>query len=190
MKMKILGKSLIFLYIGALVITSCRMASQLQKGCPIENLLIDTSDLPGNQWEEVGSRSYRDAPSKLGVERIGTGFSTPYYGIAGENAYRFQNEEDAKNGLIDLANVWVRLEPEGTIWSQLELPSQMSISADEYRLDCSESGPQNVNTCWFLARYKTTLIEFRTTMIIVKENDLYNIIGKLNQKVENCIESK
>lgn len=188
MKMSPPGKTLFILCVVALVILSCRTASM--KSCPIENLLIDTSDLPGSQWEEVGSRSYRDAPSKIGIERIGTGFSTPYSGVAGENVYRFRKEDDAKTGFVDLADVWGRLEPEGTEWSQLELPSQMSISANEYRLDCSVSEPQNVKTCWYLARYKATLIEFRTNMIVVKDNDLFNIIEKLDQKVEKCNESK
>jgi hypothetical protein len=152
-------------------------------------LLISSSDLPGNQWEEVGSRSYRDAPLKLGIDRVGTGFSTPFSGIASENVYQFQYETFAKNGYVDLADLWLRLESEGTEWDQLEFPSDVMISADEYSLDCSTSGLQKVRTCWFLSRYKTTVIEFRITMIIVSESDLYQIIETINNKVEICEDS-
>lgn len=179
-------KSCLILFVIALFVSSCRMIISDKETCPIEDLLLSTSDLPGSQWEEVGSRSYRDAPSKLGVERIGTGFSTPYSGIAGENVYRFCNEEDAKNGFVDLSDLWSRLEPEGTTWTKLELPHNFSINTTDYRLECSVRRNQSNRSCWYISRYEKTVIEFRADMLLIKDEDLFRIIKLLDQKATTC----
>jgi hypothetical protein len=170
----------------ALFVTSCCILTKDTSQCPIEDLLIKASDLPGDQWEEVGSRSYRDAPSKLGIERIGTGFSTPYDGISEENVYRFSSESDTTDGFYKLADLWHCLEPEGTVWSQLVLPSNRTLAANEYRIECSVSPQLSLRTCWYIARYGKTVIEFRTAMIIINDNDFFNIINLLDQRVVNC----
>lgn len=157
--------------------------------CPIEDLLINSSDLPGDQWEEVGSRSYRDAPLKLGDERIGTGFSTPFDGISEENVYRFNSESDTTDGFVDLGDQWHRLVPEGTVWSQQVLPSSLTLTANEYRIECSVLPDQSLRTCWYIARYGKTVIEFRTAMIIMHDDDLFKVINLLEQKAANCAES-
>lgn len=176
--------------LGVLLVVSCCPISENTRQCPIEDLLINRLDLPGDQWEEVGSRSYRDAPSKLGDERIGTGFSTPHDGISEENVYRFKGESDAINGYRELADLWRRLEPEGTVWSQFDLPSTLTITANEYRIECSVSSQQSLRTCWYIARYSTTVIEFRSAMIIVKDDDFFRVINLLEQMVVDCGDKK
>jgi hypothetical protein len=190
MKTKTWGKRLFIFCIVALIITSCRRVSLLNKSCPIEDLLIGTSDLPGDQWEEVGSRSYRDAPSKLGIDRIGTGFSTPFSGVVGEDIYRFRNEKDAEDGYNELANDWFHLEPKGTSWNQLNLPDDISINTVEYRLECSVRPNQKGKTCWYIARYENTIIEFKADMLIIKNEDLFHIIELIDQKVMKCSETQ
>lgn len=175
-------------WLVALLLTACGLLPSDNRQCPIEDLLINSSDLPGDQWEEVGSRSYRDAPSRLGNERIGAGFSTPRDGIAKENVYRFGGESDAISGYINLADLWHRLVPEGTIWSELDLPENITVTADEYRIECSVSTRQSLRTCWYIARYDTTVIEFRTAMIIVSDNDFFDVIQTLDLKMMNCEE--
>jgi hypothetical protein len=179
-------KSFIFvLWSLTILLMSCQLLPSESAHCPIEDLLIKASDLPGDEWEEVGSRSYRDAPSKLGNERIGTGFSTTYDGIAEENIYRFSNDRDAINGYVELADLWHRLETEGSRWSQLDLPSDISINANDYRAECSISTHQSVKTCWYIARYDKTVIEFRSTMI-VKEKNFFDIVEILDEKIVSC----
>ena len=188
LKMSIKKRINRILWVCSLVVITiaCKASFSGRETCPIDDLLINAANLPGDQWEEVGSRSYRDAPSKLGIDRIGTGFSTPYYGVAGELVYRFKSEKDANAGYLELIDLSHRLEPEGTKWSLLSIPSELAINADDYRLECSISSNGNVRTCWYMARYGKTVIEFRTAMIIVSENDLFNVLETINQKVKTC----
>lgn len=179
---------LLILCVVVLTIVSCRttISPSEKKLCPIDQLLINASDLPGNQWYEVGSRSYRDAPSRVGIERIGTGFSTTFSGSVGENVHRFRNETDTKVGYADLADVWFRLEPEGTTWTPLDIPTDLLIDPLEYRLECSVRPSQTVRSCAYVARYENTVFQLKTDMIIIEDDDLFNIIRLMDQKVKAC----
>ncbi len=188
MKIRTGIKELIILFIIVLIAVSCRGLSSEKEACPIENLLISSSDLPGNQWEEVGSRSYRDAPTRLGIDRIGTGFSTPRYGVAEENVYRFKDENDANEGFLRLYDMWGRLVLDSAVWSPINLPSDVNINADDIHLECSIEGENKVKTCWYLARYNRTVVEFISTMIIVSDNDFFDVIQTLDLKMMNCEE--
>jgi hypothetical protein len=153
--------------------------------CPIKNLLIDEVDLPGGQWEEVGSRSYRDAPSKLGIDRIGTSFSTPTYGIVVEDIYRFKNSDNIKEEYLKLNTDWFVLESNGIDWKKLKIPDKVPINALEYHLECAIR-PNQSRFCLYIARYEREVIELKTDMIIIKDEDLFTIIELINEKVNNC----
>ena len=172
----------------ALVMTSCRFLSSDRPQCPIENLLINSSNLPGDQWEEVGSRSYRDAPSRLGIDRIGTSFSTPTNGGVIEDIYRFRSAKETQDGYSELAKGWFGLEPEGTTWTNLEIPDEVSLKAVEYRLECSVRPNQKVRSCWYISRYENTVIEIKADMLIIKNVDLFNVVELIDQKVMKCLE--
>jgi hypothetical protein len=45
--------------------------------CSIDTLLIEESILPEGVFTETGSRSIKDAPARVGIERTGTSFSSP-----------------------------------------------------------------------------------------------------------------
>jgi hypothetical protein len=160
------------------------------ESCPIEDLLINVSDLPGDQWYEIGTRSYKSAPLKLGVERVGAGFTTMSSGNAHENVYRFKNATKASEGLYEASNLWERSVLDNTYWYTLDIPSDVSINADNYRLECSVTGEDKIRICWFIGQYDRTIIEFRAYMIIVEENDLFNIITTLDSKAINCQEGE
>jgi hypothetical protein len=167
-------------------LNSCNSLSAEKKLCPIDELLITTADLPGNQWSEVGSRSYRDAPSRLGIERIGTGFSTIHFGEASENIYHFRTNTEAREGLSELSTLWEGLVPIGTDWYTVYLPSDILVDTNNYLYKCSVSGENKVKVCWFIAQYDTTVIEFKSNMIIVSENDFNKIIESINTKANIC----
>jgi hypothetical protein len=185
----------IFVMIFTLAISSCvglKIQVDLKPQtelCSIEDLLITVSDLPGDQWYESGSRSYRDAPSRLGIERIGTGFTTDTGG-ASENVYRFKNATAANEGYFELSSKWERLVSDGTYWYTLDLPSDITIEADNYRLECSVTGANKVRKCWFIAQYDTTVIEFKSYMIGIDDNDFFNIIKNIDSKAINCQEGE
>jgi hypothetical protein len=186
MKREFKFKSINISWITILFIVSCNLSFPIGVSCPIEDLLIVSSNLPGNQWEEIGSRSYRDVPSKLGINRIGTSFSTPTYGIAIEDVFKFSNETEAKAGYIELAERWFGLEPEGTSWKKLNFPFDEMVNASEYRLECSVRPAHSNRTCWYIARYQNLVIEFKVDMLIVNDQDLFMILDVIDQNVQAC----
>lgn len=182
---------IVFGLVFIMVVTNSCGSLIPEKGlCPIEDLLITASDLPGDQWEEIGSRSYRDAPVRLGIECIGTGFSTKINGNAEENIYRFKDESEANNGFTVLYDMWSGLVLKGTTWSPLDLPSSVKISANDIRLTCSIEGDNKVRSCWYLARYDRTVVEFISTMIIVDDNGFFGVIQTIDSKIVKCAEDQ
>lgn len=179
---------LITIFILILVTNSCQTIRCEKLACPIENIFIDVSDLPGDQWEEIGSRSYRDAPMKLGNERSGTSFSTPLYGIVIEQIYRFKDIESSESGFNEIMNSWNYQEPEGTLWTRLKIPN--AINATEYRVECSIRSSQTVRSCWYVSRYKETIIRLKADMIIISDEDLFYIIQLIDDKVNKCTEAQ
>jgi len=184
--------NLIILLCSFVVITfACQMPYLQEVTCPLDNLLIESADLPGDQWEEIGSRSYRDAPVRLGTDRIGTSFSTPTNGIVVEGVYSFCSVEETQDGYDELAGeYWFELEPEGTTWTNLDIPDDVSLNAIEYRLECSVRPNQTKRSCWYISRYENVVIGLKADMLIITNVDLFNIIELIDQKVGACNESK
>lgn len=172
------------------MIFSCKATSKKSADhvCPIESLLVDSSSLPGPQWQELGGRSYRDVPLRLGIDRVGTSFSGPKGGIVSEKVHRFCNEEEAIDGYNELADYWFSLEPSGTSWTKPTISNNISISPNNYRLECSTS--QNVRTCLYVARYGNNAIALKAHMIIIKDQDLFNIIELIDRKAKACTEKE
>jgi hypothetical protein len=166
--------------------TTCRDCGN-KPACSIENLFIDVSDLPGDQWIESGSRTYDGALFNVGVERSGTFFSTHAFGGALETIHRFENVEDSKEGFERLLALWKGLEPEKATWTQLEVPNDVSINPDEYRLECSKRPEQTGKSCSYVARYDRVVIIFSVDMIIVKNNDFFQIIEIIDEKAAACV---
>jgi hypothetical protein len=178
------------LFLGGVL--SCRATSKItpESVCPIEGLLIDAASLPGHQWEEIGGRDYQDAPLRLGIARLGTSFSTPTNGIVVEEVYRFCDVSEAIDGYNELSDVWFRIEPIGTTWSQLIIPEDVSIDADAYRLECSTRSYSSTRSCWYAARYEKTAVALKVDMIIIKDKDLFNLIEIINRKAKGCAEKE
>ncbi len=158
--------------------------------CSLDKLLLNIQDLPGDEWEEIGSRSYRDAATKIGSERIGTSFSTPTHGIANEEVYLFKNIENARNGYNKLSDNWFHLEPYDTTWTKLEIPDDYAIHTADYRLECSVRANQINRTCFYAFRFEKLVILFQTDMLIITNEDLFKIIDLLDQKARVCSDAE
>jgi hypothetical protein len=156
------------------------------KTCKIDTLLVDVSVFPGNQWEETGSRDTRGAPSRLGIERAGTTFSTPTQGGAVNDIYRFQDDAQAKRNYSTLQTDWFNLAPLGSVWISPSELSDVSLNADEYQLNCSR---KIIDECWLVSRYKTYVVELEVDMPAVTYSDFIHILQAIDQKMMGCINS-
>lgn len=140
--------------------TGCSLKPE-ETACQIDRLLIDVSTFPGNIWEETGSRDTQGAPSRLGIERAGTSFSTTTQGGANNDIYHFYTVDEAGKNYDQLQLDWFNLAPEDSVWiAPVELES-ITLNADESRLGCSI---RTIETCRLVARYETYIVELKVDM--------------------------
>ena len=162
--------------------------SDSESNCPIENIVINVSDLPDHHWEEYRSGNSRDTLFKLGNAQMVVAYITPSEGSVTEEAYQFSNEYEAIKGYDLMADVWFRSEPLATSWSILAIPKEISIAPNTYRLECSTN--TNVRICWYAARYGNNAVIFNADMIIIKDRDLFKILEAIDRKAQACANMK
>lgn len=155
--------------------------------CSIESLLLNASIFPGNEWEEIGPPNSRSAPSEIGVERIGTSFSTPTNGVANHHVYRLFDDQKAKDEFEHSVTVWFL---QGTGESEWLTPAGMDLSqirADRYQIRCSTFLRNGAEKCRYIAQYGPYLVEFSTDMLIVSYDDLGSLVKSIDKKMTSCM---
>ncbi len=160
------------------------LAKSTKAACEADNLLLETSSFPGNIWQETGSRDLRGAPSRLGIERAGTSFSTQTQGGAIEHYYRFASENEAKEQYKALQSDWFNLISVDTVWLLPEEFNVIELRADEYRLGCSQN---IIETCSFVALYQTYVVEFSADMLSLNYENFQFLVKEIDQKMMMCI---
>lgn len=175
--------AMISLFLLVLFTTGCSSKPE-KEACQIDTLLVDVSAFPDNIWEETGSRDTRGAPSRLGIERAGTSFSTATQGTANNDIYHFDTAFEAEENYSKLQLDWFNLAPEDSVWiTPVELDS-ITLNADEYRLDCFQ---KNIEVCMFVARYHVYVVEFSTAMPVLTYNDFIRLLETIDQKMMGCL---
>lgn len=155
--------------------------------CPIESLLLSTSMLPGTEWEEMGPPSSRNAPTEIGVERIGVSFSTPTNGGANHHVYRLFDSRQAVEEYEHSISTWFLHGASETEWLP---PSRMNLSqikADRHQLRCSTFLQTGAEKCRYIAQYGPYLVEFSADMLIISYDDLRMLIKNIDEKMMACL---
>jgi hypothetical protein len=152
--------------------------------CKADNLLLNTSSFPSNSWQEIGSRDKREAPSRLGIERAGTSFSTQTQGVAVQDFYRFATAEDAENNYLELQHDWFNSALKGSIWITPDELKNIQLRADKYQLGCSQ---YIIESCWLVALYQTYVVEFKVDMPSLTYTDLVRLLQEIDQKMMSCV---
>ena len=157
--------------------------------CPIKTLLIDTSQLDGNEWEEIGSRNTRGAPRSIGIERIGTSFSTPTQGVAVNHVYRFIDDERAVKGYKDRVDSWFKKMKTKTKWILPSVFRDLVLSTDNFELGCSilSRGPSDVERCQYIGHYGPYVTEISADMLALTYDDFAVIILDIDQRMTKCL---
>jgi hypothetical protein len=159
--------------------------------CQIEGLLLKVADLPGNGWEESGSRSYKGAPITVGVERIGTSFVG--YGLFDgilHTIYRLTDEESANRAYVDFE------ERDFSVLDYLEewkLPSELShvqFSANSHRLGCNIYRDSGAEECNLLAQYGPYLVQFNIRQHGLQYSKIVPVFEEINKRMAKCISTK
>jgi len=156
--------------------------------CDIETLLVQETAFPEG-WEESGPPRSEEATARFGIEKIGTGFSTPKYGVAIQDVYRAQDAGAAASGYQDFMSFFLLREGE-TEWF---LPSELTYgtpSADQFRLGCSTQRTSGVERCQFIAQYGVYLLRFHTYMSpeMMTYDDLKHILQDIERRMVECLD--
>jgi hypothetical protein len=187
---KLLRVSALILVLG--LYTGCSytlisFSSPPEPPCPIEGLLLEEHLFRGEEWEETGLRSSRGAPSSLGIERIGTTFSTPTQGGAIHHIYRFWDSREAGQGYEELTNTWFSPVEGYTEWATPSDLANLSMNADQFLLACHIRIKNNVERCQYTAQYESYVVEFRADMLALDYDDFIELVNEIDQRTTSCL---
>jgi hypothetical protein len=156
--------------------------------CPIESLLLDVSLFPGEGWEETGSRTERGAPSRLGIERIGTSFSTPTKGGANQDVYRFWDAREARKGYRELVNSWFSPQAGYSEWATPPDLANLLTHANQDQLACSVYVSGQVEWCQYIAQYQPYVIKLSADMLAISHEDFIELVKEIDRRATSCLE--
>ena len=155
--------------------------------CPIDSLLLDVSFFTGEGWEETGSRTERGAPSRLGIERIGTSFSTPTKGGANQDIYRFWDSRGARKGYRELVNSWFSPQVGYSEWSTPPDLANLFTDANQYHIACSLYQSSQVEWCQYIAQYEPYVIKLSADMLALSHEDFTELVREIDRRATNCL---
>ena len=124
----------------------------------------------------------------LGVEKIGTTFSTPARGGAIQHVYRTFDMRAAASGYEDLLSHF-SVRSEETEWTLPEALDYHGKMVDQFRLGCSTWLPSDVESCQFLGQYGVYLVRFHTDMSpdMMTYKDLGRILQDIDRRMAGCL---
>jgi len=176
-------RNIFFMVLLLAVAIGCS-APLTEETCQLDTMLLYTSSFPNNIWEEIGSRDSRGAPSKLGIGRVGTSFSTPTQGVAVHIIYKFATIDNASEIFPRLESSWFNLAPEGSVWLSPPELQNLNLNSDNHKIDCFT---QEIETCQFVAQYRNYVVEFKADMPALAYSDLINLLDVIDQNMLMCI---
>lgn len=160
--------------------------------CPIDSLLIDNTSLPGTIFQETGSRSANSAPARVGIEKIGTSFSSYDKGGIVQDVYRFSSFKDAQKEYDEVSKYYFSKQKNSTLWKPPEDLNDLKLHADAFKIACSTltDVEPNVEVCQFTAQYGIYETYFSVDMITLDYNDLSRLVGEIDHKMSLCLDRK
>ena len=154
--------------------------------CPIQELLLDVSAFPDYDWEETGSRSERGAPVRMGVERIGTAYSTTNGGAL-QDVYRIGYESEARKAYKDSTKSWFTPAEDRTEWATPEKLNNLTVSADLYRAGCNNRKLGDLEECQYVAQYGPYVIRFFAHMHALSYEDFIELVKEIDHQATSCL---
>lgn len=173
--------NIVLFFITTLLI-GCSVRSE-KSACILGDLLLDNSAFPNDIWKETGSRDIEGAPSRLGIDRAGTSFSTQGQGGSVQHIYRFSTIENANINYFESQRDWTNLIAEGNNLSIPDELPEINLRADEYLLGCTKD---EIETCLFVALYEKDVVEFMVDMPSLTYDDLVKLLYEIDSRMQSC----
>jgi hypothetical protein len=157
--------------------------------CPIQELLLDVSAFPGDDWEETGSRSERSAPVRMGIEKIGTAFSMTNNGAL-QAVYRIGYESEARRAYKDSAESWFTPAEHQTEFVTPQVMESLAVNADQYRVGCNDRKLGEREQCQYVAQYGPYVIRFKAHIRTLSYEDFTELVEEIDQRATSCLATK
>ena len=154
--------------------------------CSIDTLLISETALPKGIFEETGSRSADSAPARVGIEKIGTSFSSFDQGGLVHDVYRFRGIDEANSEFEDVAHYYFVPRKSETDWLIPADLVPLPIQADKYKVACTTIKEKNVEICQYVAQYGKYVTYLNVNMIALDHTDLLFIVQDIDHRFLNC----
>lgn len=157
-----------------------------QTQCDLSTLLIEESSFPEGEWQELGSRTYRSSPHRIGIGRAGTSFIHLTIGSADHQVYHFRTEEDAEEGLLEELDYQISLLSEGFDCDSISYSMDIQTHVSETReFICIE--PPGVAQYIVVMRYGTYVVEFSADIVTLESDDIKNILQDIDERMTGCL---
>jgi hypothetical protein len=159
--------------------------------CSIETLLVPKDVVPMAElsdgfrdgFYETGTRSSYDPPSKIGIEKIGTSFSSEDSGGLVHDIYRFSTQKEAQDEIEQI--IKYEFEDKNEVhWFTPSINPQ--INADKYKLACFDLRVKGVR-CRLVTQYKVYFSDLDIDLIVLNYDDLKSIIEDLDYRMVSCL---
>lgn len=160
--------------------------------CPIDTLLVEKTFLPQDIFHETGGRSSDDAPARVGVEKIGTTFSSYDKGGLVHHVYRFEKDTEAFQEYQKVSEYSFAKKKNITEWGEPYDLKDLEIDADAYKFACAKilDVEPIAEECKFVAQYGPYETDLTVDMIVLDYNDLSEIINEIDNRMSLCLAKK
>ncbi|HNT26459.1 MAG TPA: hypothetical protein PKM21_18980 [Anaerolineales bacterium] len=154
--------------------------------CPIQELLLDVSVLPGDNWQEMGEPSEKSAPVRMGIEKIGTSFLNPTNSVL-QGVYRFEGESQARSAYRESVESWFTTSQNDTKWAAPDALANLVVNADRYRVGCNELQSGGLEHCQYVAQYGPYVIKLLLGTSALSYVDFIGLVNEVDQRATSCI---
>ena len=103
--------------------------------------------------------------------------------------YRFASIADAVEGAAELEEAWFLLASRRGSCSEPSRPADFTVSADQTHLQCctEPSDPRPVETCLYIARYRTHVVRLYADLIAITLQDMSRLAEEIDTKMVACL---
>lgn len=137
-----------------------------------------------------GFTSERDAPVRIGIERIGTSFPGPF-DFTLQQVYRFEVDRQTKNAYREEAESWFTTPTEHeTDWTTPPELDNLAVNADQVRAGCHDEKSGGVEQCQYVARYGPYILRLLGGMRSLSDEDFTNLVAEIDSRATNCLARK
>jgi hypothetical protein len=149
--------------------------------------MIDVS-LFQEGWYQEGPPTERATVIRFGVKKLGVGFLSQRYGVAGHDVHEGRNSKETEKQFLKEVDSWFASREGWTDWYTPGEFDYQSEIADNYRFGCYTHEASGIETCKMMGQYDVYLTGLYVDMSpIMTYDDLEHILHTIDNKIAQCL---